>query len=108
MSGAPVCVFVARTVTVFGCRCLYCNNCVDVTGKHPAIDVSMLSVVVLPVCVRQMSSPHLGLSVPCDQTSGFYVVIRDEVLQRDVELICSALTAAVRSAGQYTLSNEFP
>jgi len=50
-----------------------------------------------------MSEPHLGLPVPCDQTSSFYVVIRDEVLQRDVELICTALSVAVtavRSAGQ--------
>lgn len=43
------------------------------------------------------------LSVSCDQTSGFYVVIRDEVLQRDFELIRSAQNVAlvaVRSAGQ--------
>jgi hypothetical protein len=35
--------------------------------------------------------------VPCDQTSGCYVVIRDEVLQRDVELIRSAQGVALRA-----------
>jgi hypothetical protein len=51
-----------------------------------------------------MSGPHLGFPVPCEQTSSFYVVIRDEVLQRDAELIRTAVSVAVvtavRSAGQ--------
>lgn len=50
-----------------------------------------------------MAHTKACLSVPCDQISGFYVVVRDEVLQRDFELIRSAqgvTLTAVRSAGQ--------